>query len=597
MKRAIKGILATLIILICCLAIVLMAMSFVPGSPLYNAIAQMISQSVSPHDISQGVGDNSMGFAGSTSADYDTKVLSFTTSYQGGVYFRYQSDSDYDSRTGNFSNSAVYNKAGLSQNPLTYFATKGSLGKVDSYPISVSVQTPYQKGFAVDYSQGPTYLDEDNGNDTYLANPNANSYAYDTTFIPELSESQAKATPFTSDVLLGEEADYEIFVRTKYLALPSAIEDDLIAFMKANNLYSQTTTAQDIKDFLQANYTYRVQGESASQVPSGTDRILYFLTTSKTGVCNNFASAEVMMCRALKIPARFVTGFYGISGGSGETTVTLRGCHAWSEVYVSGSGWQRVDPTGGAGGEGVHGGNSSSTSTSTSTAPQVTGALLISVKDTSILYDGTYHSPSSEMKVDASLTLYRTGGTDTYEGTNGSFSNGYKYSFGWNTSAYKPRKQVGMYQLNVLGITILDDQGNLFYSNETTNIDQGWLSTNQQVSSMEVTYQPQSAFFIIEARALTVTTPDLTCTKADLASLPNQRLVCTTAPTFQVPDNPTTGLLGIDLVSSYTYSVYLDDVGEAENTLSDLVLKDQEGNEVTLNYEITYVYGKLKVTA
>jgi hypothetical protein len=114
---------------------------------------------------------------------------------------------------------------------------------------------------------------------------------------------------------------------------------------------------------------------------------------------------------------------------------------------------------------------------------------------------------------------------------------------------------------------------------------------------MEVTYQPQSAFFTIEARALTVTTPDLTCTKAELANLPNQRLVCTTAPTFQVPDNPTTGLLGIDLVSSYTYSVYLDDVGEAENTLSDLVLKDQEGNEVTLNYEITYVYGKLKVTA
>lgn len=64
----------------------------------------------------------------------------------------------------------------------------------------------------------------------------------------------------------------------------------------------------------------------------------------RVGVCQDFAHAMVAFCRSLRIPARYVSGYFF------DTTRDhhLRGSeatHAWVEVHVPGYGWVGLDPT------------------------------------------------------------------------------------------------------------------------------------------------------------------------------------------------------------------------------------------------------------
>ena len=71
-----------------------------------------------------------------------------------------------------------------------------------------------------------------------------------------------------------------------------------------------------------------------------------FLFEYRKGTCEHFATAGVLMFRALDIPARFVTGFQSAKWNSvGDYyTVDASNAHAWTEVYINGR-WHTVDPT------------------------------------------------------------------------------------------------------------------------------------------------------------------------------------------------------------------------------------------------------------
>ena len=72
-----------------------------------------------------------------------------------------------------------------------------------------------------------------------------------------------------------------------------------------------------------------------------------FLFTRKTGYCEHYATAMVVMLRTLGIPARLVTGFLpGVWNDFGNYySVRQQDAHAWTEVYFPGSGWVTFDPT------------------------------------------------------------------------------------------------------------------------------------------------------------------------------------------------------------------------------------------------------------
>ncbi len=68
----------------------------------------------------------------------------------------------------------------------------------------------------------------------------------------------------------------------------------------------------------------------------------------KEGFCEHIASSFVILMRAMDIPARVVTGYQGgeLNALDGYWVVRQRDAHAWTEVWLEGRGWVRVDPTG-----------------------------------------------------------------------------------------------------------------------------------------------------------------------------------------------------------------------------------------------------------
>ncbi|WP_233134064.1 DUF3488 and transglutaminase-like domain-containing protein [Synechococcus sp. BO 8801] len=82
----------------------------------------------------------------------------------------------------------------------------------------------------------------------------------------------------------------------------------------------------------------------------------HFLFESRLGFCGHYASAFTTLMRAAGVPARVVSGYRGGQwvqpvGGTGYVDLRQADAHAWSEVWLAGEGWRRVDPTAWAAGD------------------------------------------------------------------------------------------------------------------------------------------------------------------------------------------------------------------------------------------------------
>ena len=80
---------------------------------------------------------------------------------------------------------------------------------------------------------------------------------------------------------------------------------------------------------------------------SGESPLEDFLFEYKSGHCELFASAMVLMLRSQGIPARLVTGFLGaeLNPLEGYYVVRQQNAHAWVEAYTASRGWRVYDPT------------------------------------------------------------------------------------------------------------------------------------------------------------------------------------------------------------------------------------------------------------
>jgi hypothetical protein len=86
------------------------------------------------------------------------------------------------------------------------------------------------------------------------------------------------------------------------------------------------------------------------------DNIDTFLGASHVGVCYEYATAMVLLCRSAGIPARLATGFnlcepyngrLSLDQGEVRTNylIKMRDAHAFPEVYIAGYGWVSFEPT------------------------------------------------------------------------------------------------------------------------------------------------------------------------------------------------------------------------------------------------------------
>ena len=80
-------------------------------------------------------------------------------------------------------------------------------------------------------------------------------------------------------------------------------------------------------------------------VPARSDAD-YFLFKGKRGICSDYATALTLMVRSLGIPARYTEGFV-LSPESrqedGRYYVTADKAHAYTQVFIAGSGWVNFD--------------------------------------------------------------------------------------------------------------------------------------------------------------------------------------------------------------------------------------------------------------
>ncbi len=148
----------------------------------------------------------------------------------------------------------------------------------------------------------------------------------------------------TADEQSARELDYANAVRDRYLQLPelSPRVTELARRVAEGATTPYEKTAAVLQHLLNG-YRYSLDLETTASARPIED----FLFARKTGYCEHYATAMVVMLRSLGIPARLVTGFLATEWNDfgGYYTVRQRDAHAWVEVYYPRSGWITLDPT------------------------------------------------------------------------------------------------------------------------------------------------------------------------------------------------------------------------------------------------------------
>lgn len=76
------------------------------------------------------------------------------------------------------------------------------------------------------------------------------------------------------------------------------------------------------------------------------DAVDDFLFNTRVGFCEHYASSFAFLMRAAGIPARIVVGYHGgeYNDVANYVSVYQFEAHSWTEVWLEGKGWQRIDP-------------------------------------------------------------------------------------------------------------------------------------------------------------------------------------------------------------------------------------------------------------
>ena len=151
---------------------------------------------------------------------------------------------------------------------------------------------------------------------------------------PALPENREVAPLDRLSELVGAEQFYDFLQMSSFVSLQAEVwRLAMDAAGKCNDVWQ---AAQAVMRFVHANFSY---------VPLSTTVNTHMLDViqQRRGVCQDFAHVMLGMCRSLKIPARYVSGY--IYNGPTGHLVGAQASHAWCEVYLPGIGWRGLDPT------------------------------------------------------------------------------------------------------------------------------------------------------------------------------------------------------------------------------------------------------------
>ncbi|MDE2498368.1 MAG: DUF3488 domain-containing transglutaminase family protein [Xanthomonadaceae bacterium] len=170
---------------------------------------------------------------------------------------------------------------------------------------------------------------------------------------PDHTLSSSKPIDQTLHYRVASATDYQLAperldprVRAAALELPAGFDPGAHALAERWRAAAGGDDAAIVRDalalFRDGGFVYDLDAP-----PLDRNSVDDFLFNTKTGFCEHYASAFTFLMRAAGIPARVVVGYQGGYWNAFAHYLLIRqsDAHAWSEVWLAGRGWVRVDPT------------------------------------------------------------------------------------------------------------------------------------------------------------------------------------------------------------------------------------------------------------
>ena len=284
-------------------------------------------------DISGGPDPNSI-------AD-KTAVMKVKSDTRGLFLLRGESFGDYNYK--GFDKATKYSNNYGYHNPNQFFTTY--LSNHENRELEIT----YLNNFYTKTDFAPYFCDnnafqENDVTFTFQKDEKRTYTTYSRGFIPQTNLDVIDSLSSSVD-LSHEELLYKDFVYNNYLTMPDQFyKDTLVSFLAGEGIdinLSLNEFDKELMNMFKKGFEYNFKAYSGTQ-----DTVYEFLTNTKVGNCQNFASAATLLYRAKGIPARYTTGYFLFNKEPGKTTiVTPLQAHAWVEIYKDGYGWIPLDYT------------------------------------------------------------------------------------------------------------------------------------------------------------------------------------------------------------------------------------------------------------
>ena len=362
-----------------------------------------------------------------------------------------------------------------------------------------------------------------------------------------------------------------------------------------------------------------------------------FLSDYKEGVCRHFASAATLIYRALGIPARYTVGFASHLDAKKATDITGAEAHAWVEIYIDGIGWVYVEVTG-SGNSATDDGKPIKFTVTPSTTRGVYSEGEVLLAKNSVSFSSSGDSILSEngytygYTVDgeiSALGLYEDASRVTYFWIKDAFDElVYEYDDGtvkvnkdgkFEITFGKGDMQLYISELTFKsdtlkkeydGIAIVLGENNCYHTNPEA-LASGYTvvitptATLDEVGEINSTYDVKvykngvdcTDHYLIRPTygKLTMTARKITVTSASAEKVfdVNNRTPLTAKEAY-ITSGELAKASGDKL--EYTITASQTMIGECDNKIDSIVIRNNKGQDVTKNYIIEVVYGKLTVT-